>query len=321
MKITSTKAKNILYSLLKIRLADEAIAQVYPQDEIKCPVHLSIGSEGVSVGVCSALKKTDYVIGGHRSHGLYLAKGASLNAFMAELYGRKTGCSGGKGGSMHLISPKDRVIGTTPILGSTIPIGVGNALATKFNKKDDVTVIFFGDGASEEGGFYESLNLAALYKLPVLFVCENNGYSIFTARDKRQPLDNVYEKGRVFGIPGKRVDGNNVYEVYESTLSALDYAREVGPYLLECTTKRWRQHVGPYYDYEIGFGSKEDIERVMKTEDPIKIFEDMCLEDKKLKKSDIGSIEKKVKKEVDESFDYAHQSPLPKSSDLFKHIY
>src|SRR3989344_2909077 len=186
MKISKSKAKKLLYYLLKIRLVEEDVANVYPNDVIKCPIHLSIGSEAVSVGVCFALKKEDFVIGGHRSHGIYLAKGAPLNEFMAELYGKETGCSGGKGGSMHLTSLDYGIVGSTPILGSTIPIGVGVSYASKIKNEKKVTVIFFGDGATEEGVFYESLNLAALYKTPTIFVCENNGYSIFQTLEERQ---------------------------------------------------------------------------------------------------------------------------------------
>jgi len=321
MKISKAKAKSILYNLFLIRQSDEEIAAVYMDDEIKCPIHLSTGSEGVSVGICEALKRSDYVIGGHRSHGIYLAKGGPLNDFMSEMYGRANGCAGGKGGSMHLISLEHGFIGSTPILGSTIPIGVGNALASKLRGEKRVTAIFFGDGASEEGVFYESLNLAALFDVPVLFVCENNKYSIFQPQDIRQPLDNLYEKGEIFGIPGKKVNGNNPMEVYEAAVEAVDYVRKNGPFLLECTTNRWRQHVGSFYDHEIGFGTKKELDKTMKTQDPIKNFERYAKRNDLLTEKEIKNIKEKVVSEVKDAFTYAQASPLPNPKELHNDLY
>ncbi len=321
MEINASQSKNFLYNLLKIRLVDEYIADVYPTDVIKCPIHLSIGSEAVSVGICSALKKTDMVIGGHRGHGIYLAKGGDLNEFMAEMYGRETGCSGGKGGSMHLISLENGLLGTTPILGSTIPIGVGAALSSKLKKNGKLTAIFFGDGASEEGVYYESLNLAALYKLPVIFVCENNKYSIFQDLKARQPVDNLYKKGEAFGISGERVDGNNVEDVFLAAKRAVKVAKSGKPYLIECVTNRWRQHVGPFYDHEIGFGTKEEIEKIMLNEDPIanllkKAKKAGFFDDKFVEKT-----RKRIIKEVTNSIEFANKSPLPSVEKLYSHIY
>jgi acetoin:2,6-dichlorophenolindophenol oxidoreductase subunit alpha len=321
MALTKKLAKELLTNLYRIRIADEEIAKVYPNDIIKCPVHLSTGSEGVPVGVCAALKKTDYAVGTHRSHGIFIAKGGSLNDFMAEMYGRENGCAGGKGGSMHLISLENGLLGTTPILGSTIPIGVGSALASRFKKDKSVTAIFFGDGSSEEGAFYESLNLAALFKVPALFVCENNEYSIFQELSIRQPINNLYKKGEVFGIPGTRVDGNDVVKVYEATLEAVKQVRLGKPVLLELMTTRWRQHVGPYYDHEIGFGTEEELKKKIKVKDPVKIFVKYLRKNDLLSEGEIESVENSVRKEVEDSFEHAQSSPLPKPSDLYKHLY
>ena len=311
MRVTKTLAKSLLERLYTVRIVDEEIAKVYPSDVIKCPIHLSTGSEAVSVGVCLALKKTDYIIGGHRSHGIYFAKGGSLNEFMSELYGRANGCSGGKGGSMHLISLENGLLGTTPILGSTIPIGVGSALSSSLKKDGKVTAVFFGDGASEEGVFYESLNLAGLFSLPVIFVCENNRYSIFQEQKIRQPLDNIYKKSEMFGFPGVRVDGNDVLEVYKVSQLAIKHARTKGPFLIECVTNRWRQHVGPYYDYEIGFGTKEELEQIMTKSDPVKIFMKYLKREKILSELEISKVKAKIEKAVKESFEFAQQSDLP----------
>lgn len=320
MTLPKEKAKKLLYFLLKIRLVDEFIAEVYPTDVIKCPVHLSLGSEAVSVGVCRALGRDDFVIGGHRSHGIYLAKGAPLNDFMAEMYGRETGCAGGKGGSMHLISPEFGLMGTTPILGATIPIGVGVALASKLKGEDKITAIFFGDGATEEGVFYESLNLAALKKVPAIFVCENNRYSIFQRQEIRQPLDNIYQKGEVFGIPGKKVDGNNVVEVYEAASRAIHYARTKGPYLLECLTNRWRQHVGPYYDYELGFGDKGEIEKIMAEQDPVKNLITYATGRNLFDQNYVELTRKRIRREIKSAMAFVNCSSLPGPGKLYRNV-
>jgi len=321
MKISAGKIKQLLYLLIKVRLVEERIAQIYPNDEMKCPVHLSTGSEAVSVGVCCALRKKDFVVGGHRSHGIYLAKGGNLNEFMAELYGRKTGCCGGKGGSMHLSSIDVGLMGTTPILGATIPIGVGLALASKIKKEDKVTAIFFGDGSTEEGAFYESLNLASLKKVPAIFICENNKYSIFQKQSARQPLDNLYEKGKAFGIPGKRVNGNDVLEVYEVALEAIKHAKKEGPYLIEGVTSRWKQHVGPYYDYELGYDVKENLDFIMQHEDPVKNFVDWGKRKNLFGDAEVKEVTIKLKGEIEDALKFVVSSPEPTLEDLHTNLY
>jgi len=280
-------------------------------------MHLSTGSEAVSVGICSALEKSDFVIGGHRSHGIYLAKNGSLDQFMSELFGKANGCSGGRGGSMHLISPENGVLGTTPILGATIPIGVGSGLASKIKSDESITAIFFGDGATDEGVFYESLNLAALYELPVIFVCENNGYSIFQEQKDRTKLDNISTRGEAFGVPGFVVDGNDVMSVFEITKKILPMVRLGKPILLECKTNRWRQHVGAKYDFEIGFGTKKDLENVIENRDPIKILTAHVLSNNLMKEAEILKISKMVQNEVKESLEYARKSEFPQLSSFY----
>jgi TPP-dependent pyruvate/acetoin dehydrogenase alpha subunit len=307
----------LLYKLYKIRITDEMLAEIYDKDEIKCPMHLSTGSEAVSVGICSALEKSDFVIGGHRSHGVYLAKNGSLDQFMSELFGKANGCSGGRGGSMHLISPENGVLGTTPILGATIPIGVGSGLASKIKSDESITAIFFGDGATDEGVFYESLNLAALYELPVIFVCENNGYSIFQEQKDRTKLDNISTRGEAFGVPGFVVDGNDVMSVFEITKKILPMVRLGKPILLECKTNRWRQHVGAKYDFEIGFGTKKDLENVIENRDPIKILTTHVLSNNLMKEAEILKISKMVQNEVTESLEYARKSEFPQLSSFY----
>src|SRR5581483_2826895 len=201
-------------SLYRIRRLEEEFARVYPTDRIKSPVHLSIGQEAVSVGVCAALRPEDVVFGTYRGHALYLARGGDLRAMLAELYGKATGCAGGKGGSMHLIDPEAGVMGTSAVVGTTIPNAAGYAYAMKLRRQGTIVASFFGDGATEEGVFHESLNWAALQQLPLLFVCENNGYAIHTPRSRRQPRPDIAERARSYGIPTERIEDGDVFAIY-----------------------------------------------------------------------------------------------------------
>src|SRR6266566_499665 len=203
-----------LYRKLRlIRRAEEEIARIYPSDKIKTPVHLSIGQEAVAVGVCDVLRHDDVVSGTYRSHASYLAKGGDLRAFFAELYGKDSGCARGKGGSMHLVDMNHYILGTSAVVGTTVPIAVGYSLALKREGTGRVVVSFFGDGTAEEGVFYESLNFASLQRLPVLFVCENNGLAIHTPLDKRWATRQLCERVRTYGIPSRQVTDSDVLKI------------------------------------------------------------------------------------------------------------
>src|SRR5947209_1871968 len=197
-------------SMLLIRATEERLAELLDANEIHCPTHLYSGQEAIAVGVCGALRRDDYIFGGHRSHGHFLAKGGSLNTLLAEIYGKATGCSRGRGGSMHLVAPEVGLLGTVPLVAATIPIAVGTALASKLRKDGRISVAFFGDGATEEGHFHESLNLAALYELPVIFVCENNFYASHMGLMERRRADNIAKSADAHGMPGEAIDGNDV---------------------------------------------------------------------------------------------------------------
>ena len=249
-------------SLYGIRRAEEEIARIYPTDKIKSPVHLSIGQEAVSVGVCEALRPEDVVFGTYRSHALYLAKGGDLRRMMAELFGKATGCAKGKGGSMHLIDPARGVMGTSAVVGSTNPLAVGYAYALKLQAKRAIVASFFGDGAVEEGAFHESLNFARLKNLPVLFVCENNFYAIHTHQRERQPLDNICDHARAYGIPAERFEEDDVLKIFERMTSAVELIRSgsCGPLFFECRTYRLKEHVGPNDDFHLGYRSRSEAE-------------------------------------------------------------
>lgn len=247
-------------ALYRIRRVEEQIARIYSSDKIKSPVHLSIGQEAISVGVCEALAPTDVVFGTYRSHALYLAKGGDLNQMIAELYGKVTGCARGKGGSMHLVDVEHGVLGTSAVVGTTIANAVGYAYGVKLRRTNQVVVSFFGDGATDEGVFHESLNFAALKRLPIIFVCENNFYAIHTHQTHRQAHPNICERARAHGIPAERIEDNNLFALYERVGSAARAIRNGngGPYFFECMTYRWKEHVGPNEDYHLGFRTREE---------------------------------------------------------------
>jgi TPP-dependent pyruvate/acetoin dehydrogenase alpha subunit len=262
---------NLLISLhrelLRVRLTEEMLAQYYLKQEMRTPAHFGSGQEAVAVGVCQALRLDDVVYTHHRSHNHFLAKGGSTYALAAELYGRVDGCSGGRGGSVHLTAPEVGFIASSAILGEMTAVAVGAALAFQMDGVDRVAVTFFGEGAMDEGSFYESANYAAIKRLPVLFVCENNLYATESPLHVRQPGGtDLCERVRSFKIQAERIDGNDVLEVFEKTGAAIDALRAgQGPYFLECMTYRWREHVGPHFDHELNrtYRSREEVESWM----------------------------------------------------------
>lgn len=263
------ESTRLLREMLRIRTIEETIATEYAKQEMRTPMHLSIGQEAVAVGVCAALTNDDVVYSGHRSHAEYLAKGGSLQGLVSELYGKADGCSGGRGGSVHLTAPEVGYVCSSAILGQTIPVAVGSALAFKMDGKPNVAVCFFGDGATEEGVFYESLHFAALKRLPVLFVCVNNGLSTHARTADRPAPQAMIDVAVALGVEAFRVDGNDVQEVFEQT-SRLRRRMLLGdgPFLLEAQTYRWREHVGPNWDYP-EFRTMEEVKLGM-ADDPIK---------------------------------------------------
>ena len=309
--------------MLRIRKFEEKVAELVSKNEIICPCHLYIGEEAVATGVCAALRKDDYVFSTHRSHGHYIAKGGDIKALMAELYGKAAGCSKGRGGSMHLASPDVGLPGSSAIVAGTIPLAVGAGLAFSLQKRNSVSVAFFGDGAANEGTFYESLNFAALKKLSVIFVCENNLYSTHLPISACLANTDIYKMAEAFNIPSIRADGNNIVEVFKVAKSAVEDARSgKGPALIECMTYRWRGHVGPSYDLNKGLRSKEELEHWM-NRCPIKALEEFLLEHDFLSEAEKSNIYESIEEEIEEALVFAKESPYPdpaeKSfSDVFK---
>ena len=279
-----------------------------------------IGQEAIAAGVCAALEARDYVWGGHRSHGHYLAKGGDLRAMMAELFGKSTGCSGGRGGSMHLVAPEVGILGTVPLVAATIPLAVGAGMAAKLRRDGRVSVAFFGDGATEEGHFHESLNLAALFRLPVIFVCENNFYASHLQLFERRVADNILTTADVAGAAGARLDGNDVEAVHAAAREAVDRARGgAGPTLLECRTFRWRGHVGPSWDMDVGVKRKDELKEWL-PKDPIARTRNRLLQ-AGMSEDECREIESAAAAEVEQAVVFARDSPDPDEREMTKHVW
>jgi len=302
-------------ALLLIRRCEERIAAVYPTDCIKSPVHLSIGEEGVAVGICDTLKPTDVVAMSYRGHAVYLAKGGNLRKMIAELFGKVTGCARGKGGSMHLVAPEAGVLGASAVVGTQIPIATGWALAAKRRSTGQVIACFFGDGATEEGCFAESLNFAAMHRLPILFVCENNGYAIHEPISKRWATTRLCERVATYGIPTCRIEDQDVLTIRESALKSVRAIRDgAGPAFMECLTYRWREHVGPNEDYDSGYRGLDEL-RPWQESDQVKRLSMMLPSDV------VESISQEVTAQIDDAFNIAEASPSPDPSELWSDVY
>lgn len=259
--LNDTTRLELLQSMILLRRFEEKIIEVYGRQDMKTPVHLYIGQEAIAAGVCAHLCREDYLFTTHRSHAHCLAKGADPFALYAEFYGREAGCSKGMGGSMHPAFPELGIPGTSAIVGGGIPHGVGTALASSLRGDGRISVVFFGDGASEEGTFHESLNFAGLKRLPVLFVCENNSYATVSPLSVRQPTPHVVDRAQGYCIFTQQVDGNDVEAVYAAAESATAYIREGnGPAFIEALTYRWQGHVGPEEDWTRGARSKDELD-------------------------------------------------------------
>lgn len=304
----SALSLQLFREMLRIRLIEEAIVTRYSEQKMRCPVHLSIGQEAVAVGVCKAALHTDYLISNHRAHAHYLAKGGNLKAMLAEIYGKEAGCCKGRGGSMHLFDRSVGMLGSTPIVGGSIPVGVGLAFATHLRKESHVTLLFFGEGATEEGVFAESLNFAALKKLPVLFVCENNLYSVYSPLEVRQPKERCrIDIVRSHGIESWHGFGNDVEEVYSLVQEALEKIRKgKGPQFLELDTYRHREHCGPNFDNHIGYRTEEEFLEWEK-KCPLKT----ALAKLQLSEEGLAALHKEITAEIEEAFVFAESSPFP----------
>jgi TPP-dependent pyruvate/acetoin dehydrogenase alpha subunit len=302
-------------SLYLIRRVEEEISRNYPTDKIMSPVHLSIGQEAISVAVCENLKAEDTVFGTYRCHALYLAKGGSLKAMIAELYGKMSGCAKGKAGSMHLIDTSAGVMGASAIVSSTIPTAVGYAFAEKSRKKSTIVASFFGDGAIEEGVFHESLNFAALKKLPVLFICENNNYAIHSPETARRSGESITKFAECHGIVSMKIERMNTAEISKEISIAVDDIRAgKGPRFYELMCYRWKEHVGPNEDFKFGYRDRSEAEKWFEN-DQVKIV------GQQLPDSVREKIVDEVEAEIAEAFAFAESAEFPPDSELMTDLF
>lgn len=308
-------------SMVRIRVFEERVADLVKAGEIRGPTHLYTGQEAVAAGVGYALRKEDYVLGNHRSHGHYLAKGGDLRALMAEIYCRVDGCSKGRGGSMHIIATEVGLLGTVPMVAGTIPVAVGAALSAKLRGTQQVSIAFFGDSATEEGVFHEAVNFAALHKLPVIFVCENNGFSSHLRLHRRRPFEDLSQMVSPYGIPSKRLDGNDVLVVHDAASEAVRRARfGQGASFLEFVTHRWRGHVGPNYDLDVGIRDEGEVESWM-VRCPIRNLESRLVNQGTVIPEHFMKIWDAARAEVEESVDFARKSPTPDPQSVHGHVF
>jgi TPP-dependent pyruvate/acetoin dehydrogenase alpha subunit len=313
--MTAADLRRLYRQLRYIRHVEEEIARIYPSDRIKSPVHLSIGQEFIAVGVCDPLRPADVVSGTYRGHAAYLAKGGNLNAMIAELYGKQTGSAGGKGGSMHLIDMSSNVIGCSAVVGTTAPIAAGYALAFKRQKQDRMVVSFMGDGSTEEGSFSETLNFAALHKLPILFVCENNGYAIHEPIAKRWATTELCPRVATYGIPARKIDSGDIFEIRDAATEAIARIRSGdGPQFLECVTYRWRGHVGPELDYDAGYRAEGDLTPWLEDDQVERLA-------KMIEPQERDEIDRDVLRVVAEAVAFAESSPVPDQAELYANVF
>lgn len=300
-----------------IRSVEEKISSEYINQKMRCPVHLSIGQELVPSVLSFFLNKKDKVISTHRCHAHYLAKGGSLKKMIAELHGKKTGCAKGKGGSMHLIDKNVGFFGTSAIVAHNIPVGVGMALSVKNKKKKEIVIIYLGDGAVEEGVFFESINFAVIKKLPVLFVCENNFYSVYSSLNVRQPIKRKISKMVAgLGIKSFSVNGYNIDNTYKNLKKSTEYIKKGnGPIFVEFKTYRFLEHCGPNNDDVLNYRKKKEI-KYWHSRDPLNFLKKKIINKKKLNK-----IEQKINQEIVLAFKFASKSKFPSSKDFLKDLY
>lgn len=312
---------DLLWMLLLIRRFEEKICEVYAAQDMKTPVHLCIGQEAVCAGVCAHLRPQDYLSTTHRGHGHCLAKGMDPYRLYAEFYGRADGCCGGKGGSMHPAEPEIGILGTSAIVGGGIPTAVGTALASHLRGEERVSVVFFGDGASEEGVFHESLNFAALKQLPVVFVCENNAYAAGSPLALRQPHPDVWRHAAGYGIPGVGLDGNDARAVFCAAAEAVARARAgQGPTLLDCKTYIWKGHVGPDCDCARGVRPFAELEAWM-ARCPLAMHRSRLFAEGIVAEAEYAARLAEIDARLDADIARARVAPFPDPDSLLTHVY
>jgi len=318
MNMTKQEMLDLYEMMVRIRRFEEKAQTSFADGYVQGFVHLSIGEEAVATGVCASLKEDDYITSTHRGHGHVIAKGAKTDIMLAELYGRADGYNKGKGGSMHIANRERGILGANGIVGAGQPISCGAALASKIRKDDKVTVCFFGDAASNIGTFHESINAASAWQLPVVFVCTNNLYGISTRITRSTNNENIADRALGYGIPGKIVDGNDVFAVYESAKEAIDRARNGGgPTLLECKSYRHRGH----FEGDPGLYKPEEEQKAWLAKDPLLVMKSRIVDEKIATEEEVKAIEERIDKEIEAAHQFALNSPFPAETVVLEDVY
>ncbi|MBN1266477.1 MAG: thiamine pyrophosphate-dependent dehydrogenase E1 component subunit alpha [Anaerolineales bacterium] len=318
MKIPEEKLKQMYELMVKIRQFENRVKDLFAAGELPGFVHLYLGQEAVASGVCANLNRDDFITSTHRGHGHIIAKGGDMARMMAELYGKATGYNKGKGGSMHIAWPELGILGANGILAAGLPIAAGAAMSSKYRRTEQVAVSFFGDGASNEGVFHETLNIASAFNLPVVFVCENNLYAVSTRQSDVRKVEDIADRAVGYNMPGVVVDGNDVVAVYEVTREAISRARRgEGPTLIECKTYRWRTHFEGEPDT---YRPPEEVASWIKRE-PIAPFRRMLIDQKIFKEQEMDAMDLAIREELDQAVEFARESPLPEPEDALKDLW
>ncbi|MDC0422972.1 thiamine pyrophosphate-dependent dehydrogenase E1 component subunit alpha [Methylophilaceae bacterium] len=313
---------SLFHQMYRIRMVEEEISRRYPEGKMRCPVHLSTGQESIPAAFALSIKKNDFAVSTHRGHAHYLAKGGDLKAMIAEIYGKATGCSKGKGGSMHLIDLNVNFMGTSAIVGNSIPVGVGLALSAQLKGTDQISCIFLGDGAVEEGVFYESVNFAAVRKLPVLFICENNLYSVYSPLSVRQPKGrSIANMVDAIGVGTGTCNGDDIYSSQKLMQNAVNKVRSgTGPYFLEFSTYRWREHCGHDFDNDLGYRSEKEFLE-WKSKDPLINLEESLYKTGVKLGEKVDSIKASINSEIISAFKFAETSKFPDQIEAYQDVY
>ena len=318
MSLSNSKIIDMYKTMIRIRKFETQAMNLFAEGSIPGFVHLYLGEEAVATGICNELIDNDYITSTHRGHGHILAKGGDLKYMMAELYGRETGYCKGKGGSMHIADAAKGILGANGIVGAGHNIAVGAGLSAQYRGTDQVCICFFGDGSTNQGTFHESLNLASTWKLPVVFVCENNLYGISTNQSRHQAIKDVSDRAVAYNMPGVTVDGNDVFAVYEAGKEAIKRAREgKGPTLIECKTYRHRGH----FEGDPGAYKPQEEQKEWMEKDPIPRMEKFMLENSIIAESELETINHDIDKEIKEAVEFANNSPFPKLESAVEDIY
>ena len=311
--------KQMYRTMCTIRRFEEVTGRLYQKGLLKGGIHPSIGQEGVAVGVCTALRQDDWITSNHRGHGHYIAKGADLKRLMAEVLGKDTGYCRGRGGSMHVAAFDVGSLGAYPIVASGVPIGAGAALSAAMQGLDRVVVSFFGDGALGQGTLYESLNLAAVWKLPLIFLCENNGYAIATSVDESIAIHDRLAMAELYGMSGAVVDGQDVLAVHQATAEAVEQARAgEGPSFIECQTYRFEGH---YFGEPQVYRTREEVEEARRSRDPIIKFGAMLVKEQGMSEEELQALASSASSDVEAALEFAQQSPDPPAEGYQEYVY